>query len=146
MDTQLIRIPGPLFLQLKELTVVRNSSIVDLIRPIAADAIMAGEIPDVTPGYEITSIGQGDGRKIVMNLEGRSLPALTLDDARALAGSLQEIAERKHVRHLVMIPEGGIAVFRSGQGVTIDFNHSTKTSVSLHVALDLARQLRAAAA
>lgn len=143
----LIKIPDERAAQLKALADKEGMTVTDLIGRFINREIKAGRLPDETPGFRFNAKGQ----QVHVEIEGVKAPPMSCNAARSLAKQLEYMASGKSKHRVTLdmdvpsLPEVG----RVGTGVYLEF-HGTgargRRVIAPGVALDIARQLRRAAA
>lgn len=125
-----------------------KGTIVDTIEQLLNGAIEAGRLPDELPGFPITLEGGLVRLGIGAEFTG---PTMNGADANDVAATL-EAAAGASVRTLIMLTGGNgtVEISRAGRAVAItsanlDAKVSARATLTPRMALDLARQLRAAA-
>ena len=142
----MIQVPKSLHAQLKALAAARGVTMVDLLHSFAGDAISAGELADVTPGFELA---QADDTLVFSISNGCALAVMTLAQANHVAFILDRVAYLGGDMSIV-VENGVFAASRKGLGMMIwnmaEDDHAARTIVTPQVARNLARQIRTAAA
>ncbi len=135
--------------QLKSVADARGSRITDLIEAIVTGAILAGEIPDSTPGFKIEPSVNG-GVTFATDDGQLGFAKLTAIDGLRIADALEAISTGGKGKVLEITGQNSLVVARKGQGVVLLGRDAAgaetgRRTITPSLARDLARQLRAAA-
>jgi hypothetical protein len=77
-----LALPASLKQSLGELAAKRGcGTFVDLLFSFRDEAIATGKLLDTTPGFEVRSANENGERKIVLHMDGRPMPAISISEA-----------------------------------------------------------------
>lgn len=154
-------LPGPRGKQLQALAKARGQSVADIMTDVIHASIVAGELPDVTPGHEVTRNEDGSVSLLIDHYQLSMEPAGAMSLAETIENVLQCPGKRIIDVAVRPIP---VEVARAGAGIAIEVSgrqsrdlHAivlgrepsppprARSVMALSIAADIARQLRKAA-
>jgi len=154
-DSILFRLPTERGQQLRTLARTRNTTITEVIAHWINQEIAAGTIPDTTPGFPIEAVKVGRKHAVSFGMviadDQIFLPPMRPEDAISAADALERIATKNGAWLNADLGADILKFERAGTGVVIEIidgvtEKETRRVVPRSVALDIARQLRSAAA
>lgn len=137
--------------QLKALADARQLGLNELIEGIITDGILAGEIPDATPGFDVRPVKAREPA-VSFSVQGRfGFSRMRSTEARLLADALEAVADGRSVGKALDAKkrDSSFKIARKGRGLILVGEDASgeigRHSITPGIARDLARQLRKAA-
>lgn len=148
MRNEAVMVPAIRHRQLKAWASGEGLKITELVERMVVVALTTGIIPDATPGFHIIV----KAKSIALVVLGFAVPTVRPQQVRTLAELFAHFGSGgKGSTRTVALAEGlFLRISRKGTGIVVRIDepgapHAVRTSLTPGIALDIARQLQAAA-